>query len=461
MLIPAELNEGQKEAYSRIVSFLESKTPEMYLLEGYAGTGKTYLIGKIIKYILDKHQSYTIAITAPTNKAVKVLQKTSGIKNSRIEFQTVHKLLGLKEEITQDGKQVFKKAWDSAASIEEFDVLIIDEVSMLEDQLFIEIEGYKRNLRIIMMGDPAQIPPVNKPDSIPFLEGKAEQYSINKYRLEEIMRQTVGNPIIESSFILRNNLNERIHTIPRESQLTENGNGIIFLDANIQTNRDLFTDYLKEYFVSDNFNANPDYAKVIAWRNATVNNVNTLIRKMIYGANPGKIMVNEKLLANKPIIDETLDMIIFSTNEEFEVASYNIESRTVPTDGAHVILSYYDTTVIYEDITGKKLRKTINILHEDSEKEFEHALNLFKRTALSLKGYEAKKAWVKYYKFARRFADVNYNYGITGHKAQGSTYRNVFILEDDLDYNKNIYERNRIKYTSYTRPSDKLFILKR
>jgi ATP-dependent exoDNAse (exonuclease V) alpha subunit len=71
-----------------------------------------------------------------------------------------------------------------------------------------------------------------------------------------------------------------------------------------------------------------------------------------------------------------------------------------------------------------------------------------------------KSLWVKYYKAQQAFADVAYNYAITAHKSQGSTYKNVFVIEDDIDFNTNIVERNKIKYTSYTRPTDKLFIFK-
>jgi ATP-dependent exoDNAse (exonuclease V) alpha subunit len=56
--------------------------------------------------------------------------------------------------------------------------------------------------------------------------------------------------------------------------------------------------------------------------------------------------------------------------------------------------------------------------------------------------------------------NVMHNYAITAHKAQGSTYENVILIEEDLDRNKKIVERNRIKYTAYTRAKNKLFILK-
>jgi len=56
---------------------------------------------------------------------------------------------------------------------------------------------------------------------------------------------------------------------------------------------------------------------------------------------------------------------------------------------------------------------------------------------------------------------VSYSYSITAHKSQGSTYNTTFVLEDDINVNIDVVERNRIKYTAYTRASNKLYVLKR
>jgi len=60
-----------------------------------------------------------------------------------------------------------------------------------------------------------------------------------------------------------------------------------------------------------------------------------------------------------------------------------------------------------------------------------------------------------------RFAKVKYNYAITAHKSQGSTYQHVFLIEDDIDKNPRYIEKNRIKYTAVTRPAESLKILSR
>ena len=82
-----------------------------------------------------------------------------------------------------------------------------------------------------------------------------------------------------------------------------------------------------------------------------------------------------------------------------------------------------------------------------------------KRRAILKKG--ADKSWVVYYNLLRRYADVGFSYCTTAHKSQGSTYNTAFVLEDDINQNFNIIEKNRILYTSYTRASRKLYVLKR
>jgi exodeoxyribonuclease-5 len=101
----------------------------------------------------------------------------------------------------------------------------------------------------------------------------------------------------------------------------------------------------------------------------------------------------------------------------------------------------------------------IDILHEDSQMDFNKLANTLKQRAIQKKGKD--KSWIVYYNFLRKYADVSYAYAITAHKSQGSTYNTTFVLEDDIDMNLDVIERNRIKYTAYTRSSKKLYVLKR
>ena len=458
------LNKDQSQAFEILRNFIYDKSDDsIFVLKGWAGTGKTYCVSILVRYVLDviypDKNWYKIAVTGPTNKSVRVIKKSTGIKNPRVSFQTVHRLLGLTEKITQDGQQEFVNKGDFVPQIQKTKLLIIDEVSMLNDELFYEILRYRDKVKIICMGDPAQIPPVGKPDCIPFREEFYDTFGIKTVDLKKIMRQKGDNPIIDTSVVIRNNLENPYIDTGKETLLNSKGEGIEFLNLNSGETRDNFTGILSKYFNSERFKDDPEYAKIIAWRNKTVETMNNLVRKVIYGDESleSKILIGEKLIANNPIIE--MNQILFNTNDEFTVEDFKIKTERVKIEGEEAVLKYYETGVSFLDDEDKKVVYYIDILHENSESYFNVLANKLKKIAIEKKGKD--KSWIKYYDFLRRFADVSYSYSITAHKSQGSTYDTAFVLEDDIDVNINIVERNRIKYTAYTRSSKKLYVVKR
>ena len=466
------LNSDQRTAFEELRDFIYDKGDDsVYVLKGWAGTGKTYCVSFLVRYALEvihpTHNWYKIGVTGPTNKSVRVIKKTSGLRNNRVTFQTIHKLLGLTEKITNEGKQEFVNQGDFKPQINSVKLLIIDEVSMLNDDLFHEVLKYRDKIKIICMGDPAQIPPVGRPDCIPFREELADGYRIKTLDLKQIMRQKAGNAIIDSSVIIRKDLYSDKIAIDNKTKLNEDGEGIEFLNLNLPDTRKGFSDILRQYFVTDEFKKDSEYAKIIAWRNKTVATMNGIIRKTIYGdeSEKAKILIGEKLIANNPVIEDST--VILNTNDEFTVERYTIKTenpRFIVSDHPdaepmEVSLKYYETEVSYLDDADDLVKVWISILHEDSESEFQKVANIMKLRAIQKKGKD--KSWVIYYNFLRRYADVNYAYCTSAHKSQGSTYNTTFVLEDDIDMNWNIVERNRIKYTAYTRASKKLYVLKR
>ena len=465
------LNPDQRKAFDKLCNFLMSPDDSIYVIKGWAGTGKTYCVSLFVKYVLEivypTKNWYKIAVTGPTNKSVRVIKKTSGIRNTRVTFQTTHKLLGLKEKITMDGKQEFTNDGDFKPSINSTKLLIIDEVSMLNDDLFEKILEYRGKTKIICMGDPAQIPPVGRPDCIPFREELAESYKIKTVELRTIMRQKEGNAIIDSSVAIRSNIGSPHPQVEPITNLNEKGEGIEFLNLNSPETRRNFSERLKEYFKTDRFAKDSEYAKIIAWRNKTVDTMNGIIRNVIYGeeAQTSKILLGEKLIANNPVIQE--GYVALNTNEEFTVTAFDVKtdnlrfmiSKNPDDEPVEITLKYYDADVVYLNDNDEEIKVGIEILHEDSEAEFNKFANVLRLRAIEKRG--ADKSWLHYYNFLRRYADVNYSYAITAHKSQGSTYNTTFVLEDDINMNLDVVERNRIKYTAYTRASKKVYVLRR
>lgn len=470
------LNEDQLKAFDDILEFILDSNDDAFILKGYAGTGKTFLVKRIIEFITTNYPKRQIAITAPTNKAVRVLQADAPFNTDagkgpifedtfggekRLLYSTVHKLLGLKEQITNSGEQQFTPDKMNKSELSKFKYLIVDEVSMLDDELCRELLKHKENVKIIFMGDPAQIPPVNRVDCIPFR--KSPEYNFKIAVLKQIMRQTGEHPVVDASFIIRNNIT-KIHPIPTLETNLVDDKGIVYINA--KTERKTVRPILKEYFDSEKFKADADYAKVIAWTNKTVNYLNSIIREILYGKEADPYVVGEKLIARGPIFELADDKkwgskweITMNTSEEMEIVDVLVMRKKFKEASYQLFCSVYQCKVkIYDAIQKMFVTDFINIIHEDDMKEYQDLIKKSKELAIKAKD---KKAWVAYFNILKWSADVSYNYAITAHKAQGSTYTNVILLEEDLEHNRNTVERNRIKYTAYSRPTHKLFILRK
>ena len=468
------LNNCQINAFNSLVDYIQDDTNEYdgFVLKGYAGTGKTYLIGRIIQYIMASYPSNRIAVTAPTNKAVRVaatkspyiayehlkLDDTNNAK-AKIKYATIHALLGLKQQIDDKGNQTWKPDTLNRPEITNYKVLIVDEVSMLDDELC-ELILQNKKLKIIFMGDPAQIPPVGRPDCIPFKD--ESDYNFRRAVLEEIMRQKEDNSIIEQSFVIRKNLkvNNPINDI--KTNINSDGHGVIRINYN--TEKDKVIPLLRKYFVNDNFRDDADYMKVIGWRNVKVNYYNSLVRSLLYGENSERFEIGEKLIANTPIfklqkLGRQGDTYILEhpTSTEFHIKGIELETKTFKEGVFKLTCTVYTLEVYYSNTIGEQKIDRITVIHEDEQEWYQRIINQAKYAAMKSK---QAKDWVIYYNILKWSADIGYNYAITAHKAQGSTYNNTLLLEYDIDVNTNVVERNRIKYTAYTRASEKLFILK-
>lgn len=268
------LNEGQKSALLLMLRFIEEIDMNMFVLKGYAGTGKSFLINRFLREAIKTRNSSRIVITAPTNKAVKVLKKGAD-SQLNIRYLTIHSLLGLTQKIDSKGRISFTAEKKSKHSIQDINVLIVDETSMLDDHLFgllkQAVEFRKGFLRVIFVGDYAQIPPVGKEDCIPFKEGLSQGYSEEGYTLTKIMRQSNENPIVSIAYNIRENLKDPYVTASVKTDIKRDQGILVINDSALLTN------YYTMHFGTLTFNVSSDYAKVIAWTNATVKTHNGII----------------------------------------------------------------------------------------------------------------------------------------------------------------------------------------
>ena len=206
----------QVSAIKHICEFLCNPEQKVAGLYGFAGTGKTTTITKLIHYMLYKNYINSIVFTAPTNKAVNVIKskfrndlddliikKLKGQVNTnesfndmldkleqkgfKVNFLTIHKLLNYKNDFDIEGERVFIKG--DKAAIDAYDLVIVDECSMIPFQIIVNLveEATKKNLmtnrvpKVLFIGDPAQLPPVNEVISSVFAKSNDElDYNLYK-----------------------------------------------------------------------------------------------------------------------------------------------------------------------------------------------------------------------------------------------------------------------------------------
>lgn len=449
----AELYLSQYQSFDTVLDFFHPKqtSQQFMLLTGSAGTGKTFLVGCIAEY-LKKQFFCNILLCAPINKAVKVLKKAQAELDG-VSFMTIHGALGLREEIDDDGNQIFVNRKVADVKITNYDYVMVDEASMIDTDIFTRIYDAIEytNIKVLFIGDKFQIPPVNYSESAVFMPKMQAKYNITETELRAIIRQKAGHPIISFANQLKDELDNAqiVSKLIRLPEFKDNEQLILMP----QTGEALIP-VLKQYFLTNDFDIDADYCKVLAYHNRIVIKFNTLIRKLKYGENVSQLMVGEKIIFDRPWLEAR--KIHYTTNEEATVRSFTEKSMNL-FDREFL---YYETMLSKEGSNVIE-KRTIRILKDESRADY-----------LSVKRYLAGKAdsykrgtpesrgwWSTWYQFRDKFAEIKYNYAITVHKSQGSTYANIIIANYDINDNPRIVERNRIKYTALTRAEDKVYLI--
>ncbi len=199
-----KLSMEQKTIYNHLINFTQNSNDNEILLVGYAGTGKTTLMAKFINDLVENKICKRIVMAAPTHKAVNIAKSKLFPDTSKdyseltkiINIMTVHRLLNYQSYIGQEGEKFFAKG-KIEPNWSIYDLIVVDECSMLSNQIIGDIKqllGKETNskVKIIYVGDPAQLPPVNQSDSKIFNGG------IRKLELDKIIR-TSNQMIMELS----------------------------------------------------------------------------------------------------------------------------------------------------------------------------------------------------------------------------------------------------------------------
>lgn len=419
------LKPHQLEVEGDLISSVKSGHNRV-ILNGAAGVGKTVVAGDIVEKVTrdyrinPNYNNGTIYVTAPTNKALSILQKKIPDKYGKICFKTIHSALGMRLVTNEKtGTRKFIPGFSPTKRGQEFQnckLCIIDEASMVNTEILEFLKDYK--FPIIFIGDQFQINPVGELKTPVF----NQNYPV--FTLKEIIRQGAGNPIID--------LSRDIDMIWFKKPRLIDGKGYTY-----DNNKQQLIDSLAEVNGTDEL-------KFIAWTNEHLDKMNILVRERIYGENPMRVEKNEILVFNAPLED-------YYTNQEVKVEDLKIVTDYVPLPQYNTKYLSMGEMVGMGEIKMKYylINDSFKIVHEDSDLLFKAVCDQLTQNCKVL-GWN----WKGKYFFEEQFGDIKYNHAISVHKAQGSTYKEVILDIANINLNKNAEEKQRLLYTAVTRASD-------
>ncbi len=422
------LTNSQGKALLKLKDFVKSKH-QHFRLTGYAGTGKSFLIAQFLKWLESEKLEFIAA--SPTNKAAKNLKQIGLENNIDFEVSTVAKLLGQQPQLNKDtGKEEFVTG---ESSIGEYDIVILDEFSMISKQNFEDIvyETYGKDVKVIYVGDSAQLPPVNEKFPVianhPYIKGEAS--------LTEVVRYDGAIAHISEQIRMHSFFGKNLYPF----QTTED-------ETVICLKRDYWLDKASDYFCCKQYKDNPNYVRFLTWRNRTASSLNNFIRTKLWGDNAPAYMIGDRLIAKSPVFRPNSHKsshtgkqeweIIINSSEEVEVIGKAIQGKD-----NNRYWDYWEVPVQTED----GLSTTLRILTEDGEE---------KRQKL-LKSLRENKNWKQYHYYLKLYDSMPFAYAITTHKAQGSSIDYCFLDVADM---RGCPDLQKILYTALTRAKKTAFI---
>jgi exodeoxyribonuclease-5 len=436
-----QLNSGQAIAVNKALDAYENGG-KGYTIIGEGGTGKTFSVMEVAVILLDG--GLKILFVAPTNKAVKQLEKAArkyGLPMDKIGFKTAHSALGLSLMPTDERKYA-AQVRDSV--IGDYNMVVCDEASMLgETFLFDYMVPELENCGVfcLLMGDNMQLPPVKEKDSKAF--GLYPTSELTQVERQKNNPDGTANGILQLTHPLREAIKEnrafKFDVIP---------------DHNVRVLK--AADFLQAVVAEFDLNTDLEDVRVLAWRNYRVDDINKAIRAKIYGDKAARFEIGERLVTGSPITKG--GEVELSTDEESLVASVR-ESTMFDEQTSEKWKTWLVTlNPVYADAR----QVFAHVLHEDEYERYQRYTNELAEKAkkASKSGGNAGYHWKTLHQFKDLFADLKYCYCITVHRSQGSTFKRVMVDVKDLLDNPVRSERQRLLYVAFSRPQEELIINK-
>lgn len=440
--------------FQKIALFVTSDVNnELFLLKGFAGTGKTTLISTLVNQLVAVNKKHVLL--APTGRAAKVIanysEKPAFTIHKKIYFPKKSSGGGVSFTLQQNKHKntIFIVDESSMISDVNTELKLYDRSSLLDDLITYVYSG--ENCKMILIGDTAQLPPVNLAIS-PALMADTLELNYNKQvyqiELDEVMRQEEGSGVLHNATLIRELIND-------------------FYDSGFKFQLKGFKDIVRlvdGYDIQDAINtAYSNYGvedtAFIVRSNKRANLYNQQIRTQIL-FKESELSVGDFLMvvknnyfwlketdeagfvANGDII-EVLDIRGYIDIYTFKFAKVTIRMVDYPNQKP------IDTILLLDTITSVAPSLTF----EESDRLYQEVM----------KDYENEKAAYKKFQKVKENAyfnalQVKFSYAITCHKSQGGQWNTVFVEQPFLPDGMDI-DYLRWLYTAVTRAKEKLYLI--
>lgn len=460
-----ELTAQQKTITAQLTRFFDGPD-RCFVLKGYAGTGKTFLIGQLAKALASKKKE--VWLLAPTGRAARVLSRKTGFPAS-----TIHRAIyNLKELVEHDDKKAAFKFYFRVKDVatDNLDMVVfVDEASMVSDQYseseflrfgsgrlladllsFMRMGDQSQKTKLVMVGDPAQLPPVNSPAS-PALDPAylAEVHGVtaNEAELTEVVRQAAESAILAEATAIRKTLasgfHNRLSIKPTPPQI------VAVQEAELPSR-----------FVEANKDQRLPRTVCVAYSNATCRNLNVAIRSKRTGGDgmhapgTGDVLLVIRNNASTGLLNGDLVSILWADAE--------CETVRVPVGEERVEMAFRNLRLLAEAENGELVEVGTKVVENVLFSE-KRDLSPAEQKALFVHfkmRYPQLKPNTKEFTEALR-ADpyfnalqVKFGYALTCHKAQGGEWDDVFVY---FEHARTDALALRWAYTALTRARLRVF----
>ncbi len=444
----------QGEALNRLANFvLEGKKDDVFLLKGFAGTGKTTLVATLVSSLWKVKMSSVLM--APTGRAAKVMSVYSGNKaftiHKKIYFPKKQSGGGIQFVLAPNKHRNTVFIVDEASMIPDTpaDSKLFENGSLLDDLMFYVHSGH--NCKLILIGDTAQLPPV-KLELSPALDENRLSLNYDKevecLELDEVMRQSDDSGILYNATNLRQQLQSEFFE-DFKFELHHYKDIVRLIDGN----------EIQEAIDSSYSDNGKEQTAIIVRSNKRANLYNQNIRERILfldnEISVGDYMMVVKnnyfwlkpnseagFIANGDII-EVLELFAIKELYGFKFAEVKVKMVDYPNQKP------FETVLLLDTITAE----TPSLSYEDGNKLYQEVM----------KDYAHEKS--KYKKFLgvknNRFFNalqVKFSYAITCHKSQGGQWDTVFV---EQPYLPNGVDKDYLSwlYTAVTRAERQLYLI--